>query len=193
MLVRTAEELYNIAILLQFILLYPTYLAFHQLFNQSASHNFPNNPPNNPCPVPPPPVPSPCRRACRSIHSLSHCSLLIFFTSVSLSTTSPLSKTTSVGREEIIKSIPRLLPIFSGASNSTSTKPTLLPGSAGQGGESEDMIRWRIGEMTLQGGQYPADQYVMRGVRDEVDSKIVSCRAAGWRILRKGWGVSGVE
>lgn len=93
----------------------------------------------------------------------------------------------------MIKSMPRLLPIFSGASNSTSTKPTLLAGSAGQGGESEDMILWRIGEMTLQGGQYPADQYVMRGVRDEVDSRIVSCRAAGWRTLRKGWRVSGEE
>lgn len=46
--------------------------------------------------------------------------------------------------------------------------------------------------MTLQGGQYPADQYVMRGVRDEVDSKIVSCRAAGWRILGKGGGGSAV-
>ena len=55
------------------------------------------------------------------------------------------------------------------------------------------MIWWRSGEITLQGGQYPADQYVMRGVRDEVDSKIVSCRAAGWRILGKGWRVSGVE
>lgn len=56
--------------------------------------------------------------------------------------------------------------------------------------------------MTLQGGQYPADQYVMRGVRDEVDSRIVSCRAAGWRILGNGggsavrsieWGANGGE
>lgn len=151
--VHTAEEIYNIGILYKIIVLYAIYLPFHQPLSQSASHNFPNNPPNNPCPVPPPPVPSPCRRACRSIHSLNHCSLLIFRTSVSLSTTSPLSKTTSVGREEITKSIPRLLPIFSGASNSTSTKPTLFAGSAGQGGESEDIILWRIGEMTLQGGQ----------------------------------------
>lgn len=44
--------------------------------------------------------------------------------------------------------------------------------------------------MTLQGGQYPADQYVMRGVRDEVDSRIVSCRAAGWRMLGKGGGLA---
>ncbi len=39
------------------------------------------------------------------------------------------------------------------------------------------------GEMTLQGGQYDADQYVRSGMRDEVESKIVSWSDAGSRIL----------
>lgn len=97
--------------------------------------------------------PSPLSLACSSIHSLSHLSLLIFWTDVTLSTTSPLSKTNKLGNELTMKSIGTLEPMISGASNSTSANLILFSGSTGHGGVVDVRILFKRGEMVLHGGQ----------------------------------------